>query len=152
MLNDISQIEDETNLLNEMFNDLGEKEQRVIIFLFEWNRPIRVGDMKNYLKYPHSTLNSVLKRLVKLELVIWENYKQVYLKQIARRMVAHHLQHHKILEIYFLQELNITSDQAHDESIRVAGVLSCNTILKMKEKITTDRLEQCGIILNNQMD
>jgi Mn-dependent DtxR family transcriptional regulator len=107
-----------------------------------------VGDIREYLPYPHSTLNSVIKRLQKEEIVEWEAYGIVRLKHIGREMAAHQLDHHGIIHQYFLQELGLTDEEAHEESMRIAGIISCHTVIKMMEKLPEERPTDCSLILD----
>ncbi len=124
--------------------DIGEKDLAVLVFLYEWGRPIRVGDMKKYLKYPHSTLNSVIKRLQKKKLVEWTKYGQVNLLPEGTKIAAHHLKHHEILEKFFIQVLGLPAEEAHQNAVRAIGCLSCETIRKMEDLIKGNLEIPCG--------
>jgi len=127
------------------FSDLGPKEQKAIVFLYEWDRPVRLGDMRNYIDFPHSTLNSVVKRLKFKELVIWEEYGTVILTPLGKKLAAHHLKHHLIIHHYFYNALGLSEQEAHEEGMKVAGVLSCQTVKTMLEKIPDCDLQRCGL-------
>lgn len=133
-------------LLGNEFTKLGEKDQQVLIFLYEWDRPLRVGDIRNYLDFPHSTLNSVIKRLKAKKYVSWEEYGQVKLNHTGKKIAAHHLKHHITIHHFFQQALGLSEDEAHIEGLKSAGVLSCKTVKLMKEKIPNCNLNSCGII------
>jgi len=138
-------------ILGEEFGKLGIKDQQVLIFLFEWDRPLRVGDIRNYLKFPHSTLNSVIKRLESKKFLDWEEYGQVKINPGGRKMVAHHLKHHITIHHFFQQALGLTEEEAHVEGLKSAGILSCRTVQLMKEKIPNCDLDGCGIIYSPQV-
>lgn len=141
----MSQSKEEEDLAY-LFLQLGEKEQKVVIFLYEWDRPIRVGDIRRYVDFPHSTLNSVIKRLKAKNVVNWEEYGLVNLDTIGKKIAAHHLQHHMTIHHFFQESLGLSAEEAHVEGLKSAGILSCKTVRLMKANIPDRELNQCGII------
>jgi Mn-dependent DtxR family transcriptional regulator len=139
--------------MNEMTNEqitieflaLGEKDKSVIIYIYEIGNATKPGDIAKRLQLPHSTINSVIKRLVNKNLVIWKEYAYVELTQLANKMAAHHLKHHIIIHHYFEHELELASSEAHLEGLRIAGVISCDTVLKMQAKLTDCNLTPCTV-------
>ncbi len=123
---------------------LGEKDITVLTFLYEWTRPIRVGDIRNKTNMPHSTLNSVIKRLMKKELVKWDRYGLVELLPAGRKIAAHELKHHVILENFFMKFLGMSKEQAHVDAIQTAGCLSCEAIERMKVMVEDQEKAPCG--------
>ena len=107
----------------------------VLDFLLYWKRPIRAGELKNKLKIKHSTLNSVLKRLVTQKLIIWEKYGSIELTGYGIEEANHITEHHVIIEKFFLQTLNISESIAHNEALHLAGAFSCEVIEAMSKKI-----------------
>ena len=54
-------------------------EEKLLDFLYTWIRPIRIGDLRKELEkekisIPHSSINSIIRRLVEDKLVVWEKY------------------------------------------------------------------------------
>ncbi|MHA2030835.1 MAG: metal-dependent transcriptional regulator [Candidatus Kariarchaeaceae archaeon] len=124
---------------------LGEKDKSVIIYIYEIDKATKPGDISKKLQLPHSTINSVIKRLVNKNLVIWKEYAYVELTPLAKKMAAHHLRHHIVIHHYFEHELELSSDDAHREGLRIAGVISCETVLKMQAKIPDCNLTPCTV-------
>ena len=77
-------------------------------------------------------------------LVEWSKYGQVKLLQEGRKIAAHHLKHHEILEKFFLQVLKLEPQEAHENALRATGCLSCEAILKMRELIQENQEIPCG--------
>jgi DtxR family Mn-dependent transcriptional regulator len=105
-----------------------EKENKVLDFLFYWGRPIRVGDLVKELEIKHSTLNSVLHRLVENGLVSWSSYGPVELTEKGKEEAAHLSNHHFIIEHFLKQTLDLTESDVHHEALNLAGVASCALI------------------------
>ena len=133
--------------ITDEFLKLGDKDKSVIIYIYELGNPAKPGYISKQLKLPHSTINSVIKRLVDKELVNWKEYVHVELTPLANKMAAHHLKHHIIIHHYFEHELDLSSEDAHAEGLRIAGVISCNTVLQMESKIPNCDLTPCTVYL-----
>ena len=129
------------------FLQLGNKDKSVIIYIYEIGIATKPGDIAKRLQLPHSTINSVIKRLVNKNLVNWKEYAYVELTPLAKKMAAHHLQHHVIIHHYFEHELDLSPDDAHLEGLRIAGVISCQTVLRMKLKIPNCDLTPCTVFV-----
>lgn len=113
---------------------LDEKETKVLDFLYFWGRPIKVGELVRHLSLKHSTLNSVLKRLVEKDLIKWAKYGPVQLTNLGNDKGAHFTNHHLIIEKFLKESLNISDEFAHSEALKLANVISCELIEKICEK------------------
>lgn len=112
-----------------------ENENIVLDFLYFWRQPIRVGELKNHLEIKHSTLNSILNRLVSQKLVEWEKYGPVKLTQQGIEQASHLSNHHFIIEKFFKTILDLPVDIAHKEAIHLAGAFNCVIIEAMCQKL-----------------
>ena len=72
---------------------------------------------------PASTTNMV-KRLAELGLVEYEPYQEIMLTEAGQRVALEVLRHHRLLELYLHQKLNLPWDQVHDEAERLEHVIS----------------------------
>lgn len=129
------------------FLTLGDKDRSVIIYIYELGELVKPGDIAKRLELPHSTINSVIKRLVNKKLVNWKEYAHVELTLLANKMAAHHLKHHIVIHHYFEHELDLSREDAHKEGLRIAGVISCNTVLRMEGKIPNCDLTPCTVYM-----
>lgn len=111
------------------------KEHKVLDFLFYWGRPIRVGDLVKELKIKHSTLNSVLHRLVEEGTIQWETYRLVSLTEQGKEKAAHLSNHHFILEKYLKSTLDLSDIEVHEEALQLAGAISCRLIEAICRKL-----------------
>ena len=112
-----------------------EKENLILDFLYFWNRPIRAGDLNTRLKFKHSTLNSILKRLEGQKLLVWEKYKEIQLTEKGKESARHVSNHHFIIERFLKQSLNCSDEFAHNEAIHLAGTFSCELIEEICKKL-----------------
>ena len=114
---------------------VNEKENLVLDFLYYWNRPITAGRLKSRLKFKHSTLNSILKRLEGQKLLVWEKYKEIKLTEKGRESAMHVSNHHFIIERFLKESLKCSEELAHNEALRLAGAFSCELIEEICKKL-----------------
>ena len=114
---------------------VNEKENLVLDFLYFWNRPIRAGDLNSRLKFKHSTLNSILKRLEGQKLLVWEKYKEIKLTEKGKESAKHVANHHFIIERFLKDSLHCSNEFAHNEAMHLAGTFSCELIEEICKKL-----------------
>ncbi|MEA2071372.1 MAG: iron dependent repressor, metal binding and dimerization domain protein [Asgard group archaeon] len=123
-------------------------ENKVLDFLYSWMRPIRIGDIRTELKkkgydIPHSSLNSIVDRLRKDELVTWEKYGPVSLTDKGETKAAHRQRHFHILVMFLKNSLDLSLEEAQEESKILSSVISCNLINKIDNKLDSPKICFC---------
>ena len=125
--------------------ELSTTENKILTFLYEWERPIRAGDLSMEMKIPHSTINSILDRLTKKGVVNWEKYRLISLTDRGKAHL-HHLSRHRHLFAFFLtRTLEIPIDHAHHYVNNIfSGNISCELIKMMNKKLNNPNECECG--------
>lgn len=120
-------------------------ENEILSFLYEWNRPIRAGDLSKETNTPHSTVNSILDRLAKKGVVNWEKYRLVSLT-VRGKSYLNHLARHRHLFAFFLTiTLEIPIDLAHQYVNNIpSGNISCELIKMINKKLDSPSECECG--------
>ncbi|MFX0206879.1 MAG: metal-dependent transcriptional regulator [Candidatus Hodarchaeota archaeon] len=113
---------------------LSKAEIEVLQFLFDHSGSIRVGELKKNLKKPHSTLNSIIHRLERNGLVIWQKYGPVTLTETGKNKAAHLSRHHFMLEILLVEALGMSAQDAHQEALTTGSTLTCQVIDRIAQK------------------
>jgi Mn-dependent DtxR family transcriptional regulator len=118
-------------------NDL---ETAILNFLFEWVRPIRVGELRRQLaerdiEVPHSTLNSVIKRMEEEGLLSWKKYGPVSLTDKGYKSASHTKRHFHLISMFLVKTLDISLQKAKEESYSICGILSCELIENINQKL-----------------
>lgn len=72
---------------------------------------------------PASTTNMV-KKLADLGLVVYEPYQTVQLTESGNRVALEVLRHHRLLELYLREKLNLPWESVHEEAERLEHVIS----------------------------
>jgi DtxR family Mn-dependent transcriptional regulator len=109
-------------------------EYRILMqFLVERNG-IKAGDLAKRLDERHSTINSALKRMEERQLVKWNHYGAIELLEKGMDALKHAEVHHHLIEVYLVDTLELTPEEAHEESFRLAPHVSCTMIKRICDK------------------
>ncbi|MEX2684812.1 MAG: metal-dependent transcriptional regulator [Candidatus Sigynarchaeota archaeon] len=109
-------------------------EYRILMqFLLE-KRGIKAGELARRLNTSHSTINSALKRMAERELVKWKHYGNIELDKKGIDALKHIEVHHHLIEVYLVDTLAMTPEDAHAESFRIAPHVSCTMIKRICNK------------------
>jgi DtxR family Mn-dependent transcriptional regulator len=71
-----------------------------------------------------ATVTGMLKKLAHLHWVVYEPYQGVTLTDVGREIALEVIRHHRLIETYLAQALNIPWDRVHEEADRLEHVLS----------------------------
>ena len=74
--------------------------------------------------YAPATVTGMLKKLANLEWVVYEPYRGVTLTETGRVIALEVIRHHRLLETYLHQALNIPWERVHEEADRLEHALS----------------------------
>jgi DtxR family Mn-dependent transcriptional regulator len=74
--------------------------------------------------YSPATITGMLKKLASLKWVVYEPYQGVTLTDTGRAIALEVIRHHRLLETYLAQALNIPWDRVHEEAEKLEHVLS----------------------------
>jgi DtxR family transcriptional regulator, Mn-dependent transcriptional regulator len=75
-------------------------------------------------KYSPATVTGMLKKLAQLHWVVYEPYRGVTLTETGRAIALEVIRHHRLLETYLAQALNIPWDRVHEEADKLEHALS----------------------------
>jgi DtxR family Mn-dependent transcriptional regulator len=115
------------------------KDIAVLEFLYYWDRPINSGTLRKELNLKHSTLNSVIERLVKKGFVDWEKYSLISLTETGKDEAAHYSNHHFIVEKFLIDILDMKEEAAHNEALNLSNHISCELIDAICKKMGISR-------------
>lgn len=90
------------------------------------NRGDKVNNsaLANYLNVSPASATNMVKKLAELDLVTHAPYQSIALTPSGERVALEVLRHHRLLELYLHQELNMPWDRVHDEAERLEHVIS----------------------------
>ncbi len=109
-------------------------EYRILMqFLLE-KRGIKPGELSKRFGIRHSTINSALKRMEARQIIKWNHYGVIELLEKGVAELKHAEVHHHLIEVYLVDTLGLTPDEAHGESFRLAPHVSCTMIKRICDK------------------
>jgi DtxR family Mn-dependent transcriptional regulator len=76
------------------------------------------------LGYSPSTITGQLKKLANLQWVVYEPYQGVTLTETGRAIALEVIRHHRLIETYLAQALNIPRDRVNEEAEKLEHALS----------------------------
>lgn len=127
-----------------ILDTLAPSEKQILDFIYRWSRPIRAGDLSEQLNIKHTTLNSQLQSLEAKNLVIWKRYGSIYLTKAGERIAAHLVRHHRLLESFFHEFLQMKAEDAHNESVRLFPYVSCALMNRVSQYVESNTICPCG--------
>ncbi|HME54417.1 MAG TPA: iron dependent repressor, metal binding and dimerization domain protein [Candidatus Lokiarchaeia archaeon] len=117
-------------------------EYRILMhFLREHETAIMPGNLAKQFDIRHSTINSALKRMEERRLIRWNHYGSIELLEDGLNALKHEEVHHHLIEVFLVDTLALTPEEAHEESFRLAPHFSCMMIQRICNKYGNPR--QC---------
>lgn len=80
--------------------------------------------LAHHLSVTPASATNMVKKLAELGLVTYEPYQNVELTQSGQKVALEVLRHHRLLELYLHDKLNLPWDQVHAEAEKLEHVLS----------------------------
>ncbi|HME51048.1 MAG TPA: metal-dependent transcriptional regulator [Candidatus Lokiarchaeia archaeon] len=95
---------------------------------------IRPGELSEQLQVRHPTINSALKRMEQDGYLTWKHYGGIKLTDKGMDALKHVEIHHHLIEVFLVDSLGLTPEEAHEESLALAPFFSCVIIKKICDK------------------
>lgn len=80
--------------------------------------------LANYLEVSPASATNMVKKLSELQLVQYTPYQGVVLTDIGEKIALEVLRHHRLVELYLHEKLNLPWDQVHSEAEKLEHVIS----------------------------
>lgn len=120
-------------------------EKNILSFLYNWNRPIRAGDISKNLTIKHSTLNSILARIEEKDGIIWKKYGLISLTNCGKEYIEHLTKHKHLFSLLLTDTLKMSQEEAHScVDVELSSNLSCQIIKRIAEKYNEPSSCLCG--------
>ncbi|MFZ4660504.1 MAG: metal-dependent transcriptional regulator [Caldilineaceae bacterium] len=97
---------------------------KAIYLLMAEGQKVNNSALANELEVSPASTTNMVKKLAELELVEYEPYQSITLTEAGRQVALEVLRHHRLLELYLHQKLNLPWDQIHAEADRLEHVIS----------------------------
>jgi DtxR family transcriptional regulator, Mn-dependent transcriptional regulator len=86
--------------------------------------PVSTSALADRFGYSSATVTGMLKKLAQLHWVTYEPYQGVILTETGKVIALEVIRHHRLIETYLAQALNIPWDRVHEEADRLEHALS----------------------------
>lgn len=137
-----------------IMNDI---DYKVLKIIFRNNGKAKIkhiqGELNKYglIDVSYSTIDSCIKRLCVKGFLIWEKYRPIKISKEGEEFSKELIRHSQLLEVLLYKELELTPNEAHQESEKFNLLFSCNTINKICKKYEHPKECPCGEkILNSE--
>jgi DtxR family Mn-dependent transcriptional regulator len=97
---------------------------KAIYMLKAGDSEVNNSALANYLDISPASTTNMVKKLAELELVEYTPYQGVTLTEVGERIALEVLRHHRLVELYLHEKLNMPWDQVHAEAERLEHVIS----------------------------
>lgn len=95
------------------------------IYLLEVNgEPVSNSALAQHMGFAPASATNMVKKLAELNLVTHEPYRGVELTSLGRQVALEVLRHHRLIELFLHQTLDMSWDRIHDEADRLEHVIS----------------------------
>ena len=101
-------------------------------------------DIADALDLPQSTVATDLKRISGRGLVTHSKGMPVKTTAEGREVAKEKLRHHRMLEVYLAEGLGLTPDEAHNESVKLMLLASCELVKRIEERYDNPVVCPCG--------
>lgn len=81
------------------------------------------------------SVSSMVKRLAEAGFVLHSPYRGIELTDLGRRLAVEVVRHHRIIELYLAEFLDVPWDRVHEEAERLEHVISEDLESRMAEKL-----------------
>jgi len=78
--------------------------------------PVSTNDIAALLDVRPGSVSGMLRKLSSLDLVEHERYRGVLLTERGRRVALEVIRHHRLLELFLVENLGMTADEVHAEA------------------------------------
>jgi DtxR family transcriptional regulator, Mn-dependent transcriptional regulator len=108
---------------------------KVIYLLLERTGEATTNGIARELSVKPASVTGMVKKLARLKLVRHSPYRGVTLTEAGRRVALHVLRHHRLLELFLVQELGFSWDEVHEEADRLEHVISESFEEKLADRL-----------------
>jgi DtxR family Mn-dependent transcriptional regulator len=107
-----------------MISQAMENYLKVVFEILEKEERATTSAIAEVLGIAPASVTAMLKKMADLKLITYEPYQGVRLTEIGEKTALEVLRHHRLLELYLAEALDMPWDRVHEEAERLEHVLS----------------------------
>ena len=97
---------------------------KAIYRLHEQTEQVTTSALADYMKVAPASVTNMCKKLADLKLVEYEPYQGVRFTPAGEKLALEIVRHHRLIELYLAEALNVPWDQVHEEAEKLEHVIS----------------------------
>ncbi len=105
---------------------------------------VGMGQISASLEVAPGTVTAMMKTLAESELVTYEPYSGVRLTPAGRKLAAHVLRRHRLIELFLVQVLELDWSEVHEEAELLEHAVSDRLIERMDEMLGRPQVDPHG--------
>lgn len=96
--------------------------------LLDEDSPLKTREIAEKLYLSHSTVTTIVKRLMNDSIVMYEKYGKVTLTAIGKEKAKNYHRHHRLLEVFLVNALDMQPSEACKEAEKLMHAVSSEVI------------------------
>lgn len=97
---------------------------KAIYKLQERDDQVSTSVLAEYMGVAPASVTNMCKKLAELKLLVYEPYQGVKFTRAGKKLVLEIVRHHRLIELYLAEALNVPWDQVHEEAEKLEHVIS----------------------------
>lgn len=117
---------------------------KAIYKLEERDHQVTTSSLAEFLGVAPASVTNMCKKLAELHLVDYEPYQGVRFTPAGKKMALEIIRHHRLIELYLAEALNVPWDQVHAEAEKLEHVISEDLEERMAAALGDPRFDPHG--------
>jgi DtxR family Mn-dependent transcriptional regulator len=97
---------------------------KAIYKLQQTTKPVPTSVLASYMNFSPASVTNMCKKLSSLKLLDYEPYQGVIFTETGQKLALEVIRHHRLLELYLAEALNVPWDKVHEEAEKLEHVIS----------------------------
>lgn len=117
---------------------------KAIYKLQKITKPVPTSALADHMKFSPASVTNMCKKLSELKLLNYEPYQGVTFTETGNKLALEVIRHHRLLELYLAEALNVPWDQVHEEAEKLEHVISEDLEDRMAEMLGDPQFDPHG--------
>jgi len=97
---------------------------KAIYKLEQITKPVPTSALAEHMSFSPASVTNMCKKLAELKILHYEPYQGVTFTETGQKMALEIIRHHRLIELYLAEALNVPWDQVHAEAEKLEHVIS----------------------------
>lgn len=107
-----------------MYSVVEENYLKALLSLANSHDEVSINELSKRLKIKMPTVNSMMKRFVEKELIIYESYKPVKMTALGKREAAMVIRKHRLTEMFLVEKMDFNWEEVHEIAEQIEHIKS----------------------------